>query len=89
VKVPYARSEIHLNEIVDTVCKQFEEYAQAREKATGQATIIRIMARGGGMNPRFGEVEIIPDDDLNTRLKFYVRERANLHVFLITFFSRP
>jgi hypothetical protein len=24
------------------------------------------------MNPEFGMVEIVPDEDLNTRLKFYV-----------------
>ncbi len=32
----------------------------------------RIMSHEGGMNPEFGMVDIVPDDDLNTRLKFYV-----------------
>lgn len=72
--MPYARSSVHLNELTENICVEFEEYAQAREKSTGKATIIRIMEKkGGGMNKRFGEVDIIPDDDLNTRLKFYVR----------------
>ena len=26
----------------------------------------------GNMNPKMSEVDIVPDDDLNTRLKFYV-----------------
>lgn len=32
----------------------------------------RIMSHEGGMNPEFGLVDIVPDEDLNTRLKFYV-----------------
>ena len=71
-QIPYARSEYHLDEVLETVCKEFEEYAQAKEKSNGQATIIRIMSRSGGMNPRFSEIDIVPDDDLNTRLKVYV-----------------
>ena len=31
------------------------------------------MSHEGGMNPEFGMVDIVPDDDLNTRLKYYVR----------------
>merc|ERR1719348_2779070 len=69
--IPYARSNEHLSEIVDTVCKGFEDYAQATEKASGQPTIIRLMTHEGNMNPRMSEVDIVPDDDLNTRLKFY------------------
>ena len=72
LQIPYARSEYHLDEVIETVCKEFEEYAQAKEKSNGEPTIIRIMARSGGMNPRFSEIDIVPDDDLNTRLKFYV-----------------
>jgi hypothetical protein len=72
--VPLARSEGHLSEIHDTICEQFEEYAQAKEKWSGEVTIIRIMSRLGGMNPRFSEVDIVPDDDLNTRLKFYCQQ---------------
>ena len=30
------------------------------------------MTHQGNMNPRMSEVDIVPDDDLNTRLKFYV-----------------
>ena len=41
-------------------------------------TIITLMFRittpEGNMNPQMGEVDIVPDDDLNTRLKFYVSD---------------
>jgi hypothetical protein len=30
------------------------------------------MTHDGEMNPEFGIVDIVPDEDLNTRLKFYV-----------------
>jgi hypothetical protein len=71
VVIPYARSEGHLMEIVDSVCKTFEDYAQAKTKSSGKPTIIRITTPEGNMNPRMGEVDMVPDDDLNSRLKFY------------------
>jgi len=69
--IPYARSQEHLMEVVDKVCKGFEDYAQAKSKASGKPTIIRIVTPEGNMNPQMGEVDMVPDDDLNTRLKFY------------------
>lgn len=30
------------------------------------------MTPQGNMNPKFNEVEIVPDEDLNTKLKFHV-----------------
>ena len=75
LQVKYARSEIHLSELVDSVCEEFENYVQAREKTGDKAvTIIRITTKSGGMNPLFGSVDIVPDEDLNKRLKFYVRK---------------
>ena len=41
-QIPYARSNEHLSEVVDTVCKNFEDYAQATAKASGDPTIIRL-----------------------------------------------
>ena len=41
-QIPYARSNEHLSEVVDTVCKNFEDYAQATAKASGDPTIIRF-----------------------------------------------
>lgn len=68
---PYARSQEHLMEMVDNICKNFEDYAQAKTKSTGEATIIRLMTHEGNMNPKMSMVDIVPDDDLNTKLKFY------------------
>jgi len=69
------------------VCKNFEDYAQATAKASGDPTIIRLMTIEGNMNPKMSEVDIVPDDDLNTRLKFYCenivedQEEAILEMF--------
>jgi len=69
--IPYARSQQHLMELVDSVCKNFEDYAQAKMKSSGDPVIIRIVTHEGNMNPLMNEVDMVPDDDLNTRLKFY------------------
>ena len=45
---------------------------EINEKKTLKSFSNRIMSHEGGMNPEFGMVDIVPDDDLNTRLKFYV-----------------
>ena len=57
---------------MDNVCKGFEDYAQAKHKSNGVPTIIRLMTHEGNMNPLMSQVDIVPDEDLNTRLKFYV-----------------
>lgn len=69
--IPFARSQEHLGDVVDGVCKNFEDYAQAKYKVSGEPTIIRLMTHEGNMNPKMSEVDMVPDDDLNTRLKFY------------------
>ena len=71
-QIPFARSQIHLLELTEKICEQFEEYAQAKWKSNGQPTIIRITNPDGNMNPEFGKVDIVPDEDLNTKLKFHV-----------------
>jgi len=38
------------------------------------------MSHEGGMNPEFGLVDIVPDEDLNTRLKFYVRVSISMEL---------
>ena len=40
-QVPYARSQQHLMDLVDSVCKNFEDYAQAKSKSSGEPLIIR------------------------------------------------
>ena len=54
------------------MCKGFEDYAQAKYKASGEPTIIRLMTHEGNMNPLMSVVDMVPDEDLNTKLKFYV-----------------
>ena len=71
-QIPYARSQTHLIELTENICKNFEDYAQAKEKKTGKPTVIRITTPDGNMNPEFGQVDIVPDENLNTRLKFHV-----------------
>ena len=48
----------------------------------------RIVTHEGNMNPIMGEVDMVPDDDLNTRLKFYVsvfyRKLSGAMVLLIS-----
>jgi len=74
--IPYARSQEHLMDVVETVCKGFEDYAQAKYKASGEATIIRLMTHEGNMNPLMSQVDMVPDDDLNTKLKFYCENQV-------------
>jgi len=69
--IPYARSQSHLIDLTENICATFEDYAQAKEKRTGKPTIIRITTPDGNMNPMFGSVDIVPDENLNTRLKFH------------------
>ena len=58
--------------MIESVCKGFEDYAQAKYKASGEPTIIRLMTHEGNMNPLMSQVDMVPDEDLNTKLKFYV-----------------
>ena len=45
---------------------------QAKDKKTSKPTIIRLTTPQGNMNPKFHEVDLVPDADLNTKLKFHV-----------------
>merc|ERR1712183_634498 len=69
--VPYARSQMHLLDPSEKICDNFEDYAQAKFKSTGKPTVIRLTTPEGNMNPDFPKVEVVPDDDLNTKLKFH------------------
>ena len=42
---------MHLMELTENICKNFEDYAQAKEKKTGKPTIIRLTTPDGNMNP--------------------------------------
>ena len=43
----------------------------------GWPLLQRLMTIEGNMNPKMSEVDIVPDDDLNTRLKFYVSDKTD------------
>jgi len=77
--VPYARSQMHLLDLSEKICDNFEDYAQAKFKSNGKPTVIRLTTPEGNMNPDFPKVEVVPDDDLNTKLKFHV---SRYHIFL-------
>jgi len=74
--IPFARSQEHLLEVIENVCKGFEDYAQAKYKSSGEPTIIRLMTPEGNMNPLMSQVDMVPDDDLNTKLKFYCENQV-------------
>jgi len=74
--IPFARSQEHLLDVLENVCKGFEDYAQAKYKASGEPTIIRLMTHEGNMNPLMSQVDMVPDEDLNTKLKFYCENQV-------------
>ena len=87
LQIPYKRSKEHINDLIDSLCEgQMSDYAQARWKDTKEPTIIRIMSHDGGMNPDFSLVDVIPDEDLNKRLQFYLNNfsQDQLPAFLKT-----
>jgi len=71
--ITYARSQEHLMTLTEDLCENFEDYVQAKWKSSGKPTIIRMTTPEGNMNPRFSEVDIEPDEDLNTKLKYICR----------------
>ena len=44
---PYARSEVHLIEVFESVCEKFRDYAESTNSA-GQRSVARTSARDGG-----------------------------------------
>jgi len=70
--IKYLRSRAQVNDLVDTICaEQMADYAQARWKDSKEATIIRIIRHDGGMNPLMAMADVVPDEQLNTRLQYY------------------
>ncbi|XP_066937221.1 protein seele isoform X1 [Macrobrachium rosenbergii] len=68
--VQYAGSEMHMLEVLESVCDSFKDYAQARHKETGKLEAIKLVV-DGVMNPRFSEYEMVQDPDLNKGLNFH------------------
>lgn len=69
--VPYARSELYLTEVLETVCSKMDDYVRATYKTSGELTLLRLMGTDGQMNPDLSRVDIVQDSDLNKSLKFY------------------
>jgi hypothetical protein len=65
------RSEVHLSEMLDSVCKKMEDYVRARYKSNGKLTILKLMSETG-LNPLLKDVDIIQDGDLNKSLEYFV-----------------
>ena len=57
-QVPYARSQMHLLDLSEKICDNFEDYAQAKFKSNGKPTVIRLTTPEGNMNPDFPKVHI-------------------------------
>ncbi|KAK3908711.1 Protein seele, partial [Frankliniella fusca] len=68
--IPYALSEMHLSDSLETVCKGIDDYVRATRKDTGDLTLLKLIV-DGKMNPDMSEVDIIQDGDLNKSLKYY------------------
>ncbi len=60
-------------ELTESLCERMKDYTRAKDKETGEPTLLRIISPEGGMNPKFSQVDIVPDEDLNKSIKFYVR----------------
>ena len=72
LQVPYARSEMYLTDVFETVCSKMDDYVRATYKSSGELTLLRLIGTDGQMNPDLNHVDIVQDSDLNKSLKFYV-----------------
>ncbi|XP_043261896.1 protein seele isoform X2 [Colletes gigas] len=69
-KIPLAQSEIHISDVLDSICDKMSDYVRATYKSNGQLTILNLMGPSGGMNPEMSKVDIIQDGDMNKSLKY-------------------
>ncbi|XP_035657724.1 protein canopy homolog 2-like [Branchiostoma floridae] len=91
-EIPYARSEVYLTELVETVCEKMNQYAQSTDPDTQKKSYVRTSSRNGetlslsniSMNQdiskalRFACESIIEDfeDDM---VKLFSKEGPKLH----------
>lgn len=64
-EVKYAGSEVHLNEILETVCNSLDDYAQAKHKETGELTLLNLAKDV----EKLSLYDLVPDPELNRGLK--------------------
>ncbi|XP_058789174.1 protein seele [Phymastichus coffea] len=77
-KVPLALSEVHLSDMLDSICKKMDDYVRATYKSNGKLTLLKLIT-DEGMNPLMGEVDIIQDGDLNKSLGYFCTDIVNEH----------
>ncbi|KAG8201080.1 hypothetical protein JTE90_028751 [Oedothorax gibbosus] len=66
-QIKYAGSELHLNEILENVCNQMDDYAQAKSKDSGELTLLNLSKDVEKLSTH----ELVQDPDLNRGLKYY------------------
>uniref|UniRef100_A0A2M4BZK8 Putative er protein with rdel retention signal n=1 Tax=Anopheles marajoara TaxID=58244 RepID=A0A2M4BZK8_9DIPT len=67
-KILYAKSEMYLTEMMETVCDRMDDYAKARYKKSGRPIVLKMMTESG-MNPEMSKVNFVQEGDLNKTLK--------------------
>ncbi|XP_067140865.1 protein canopy homolog 2 [Centruroides vittatus] len=65
--IKYAGSEVHLQEMFETICDKMNDYAQARHKETRKLAILNLATQINEIQ----NYDMIRDPDLNRSLKFY------------------
>lgn len=66
----YAGSEMHMMDVLETVCEAMDDYAQVRHKETGVLDVIKLVVNGA-LNPNFGLYEVVQDPELNKGVKYH------------------
>jgi len=66
----YAGSEIHMMDVLETVCDSMDDYAQVRHKETDELDVIKLVVNGA-LNPHFSEYEVVQDPELNKSVKYH------------------
>ncbi|XP_034944111.1 protein seele [Chelonus insularis] len=78
-KIPLAKSEVYLSEVLEGICKKLDDYVRARYKSNGQLTIFNLLSSSGSMNSEMSKVDIIQDGDLNRSLKYICDQIVGEH----------
>lgn len=64
-------SEVHLSDMLESICKKMVDYVRATYKSSGKLTLMKLMINNN-LNPLMSEVDIVQDGDLNKSLEYYV-----------------
>lgn len=86
-EIPYARSEIHLQEIMESICETVgSEYTRVTHKETGEESLFRFLTSSGKMNPDFSKYDVLPNNDMERNVKFQceiVIENSEEHIMTV------